>query len=378
MPDPYELPDSPKDSISSAEFCPTSASKLLVASWDKHVYLYDIESKSLLNKFELRAAVLDACFGQDDKEAFVGGLDWDLRRYKHCGTLLKPCINIRRIDLETGEQTVISEHQKPVKAVAYSRENSLLISGSWDKTLHVHLMNQPSRIPSTVLAIQLPDDVFSLSLSPTKVVVAMKDRGVQIFNLDDLLSLCSSSPEGTPTKPTVVPPENITPWQVRESSMKFQIRTVSCMPNDSGYAASSIEGRIAVEWFDPSPESQSRKYAFKCHRHPDPEDKTVEIVYPVNQLAWHPIHGTFASGGGDGVLAMWDGVAKRRIKQYQKLSQSVEAMAFSPDGKYIAIGISPLIKDGTDFDALAQDNVDKCKIFIRELSEDEGKSKGKK
>ena len=50
---------------------------------------------------------------------------------------------------------------------------------------------------------------------------------------------------------------------------------------------SSIEGRVAVEFFDPSEESQSRKYAFKCHR-----DKSsgVDTVYPVNALAFHPMY----------------------------------------------------------------------------------------
>jgi cell cycle arrest protein BUB3 len=84
MATPYELSSSPEDSISSLAFSPTSSTKLLVSSWDKHVYLYDLESSSLVNKFEFRAAVLDACFGQDANEAFVGGLDWDVRRYELC------------------------------------------------------------------------------------------------------------------------------------------------------------------------------------------------------------------------------------------------------------------------------------------------------
>jgi hypothetical protein len=34
----------------------------------------------------------------------------------------------------------------------------------------------------------------------------------------------------------------------------------------AGYALSSVEGRVAMEYFDQSAESQKRKYAFKCHR----------------------------------------------------------------------------------------------------------------
>lgn len=52
-----------------------------------------------------------------------------------------------------------------------------------------------------------------------------------------------------------------------------------------GYASSSIEGRVAVEFFDPSPEAQARKYAFKCHRK---VIDGVDTVYPVNALAFHP------------------------------------------------------------------------------------------
>lgn len=142
------------------------------------------------------------------------------------------------------------------------------------------------------------------------------------------------------------------------------------MPDDAGYASSSIEGRVAVEWFDPSSESQARKYAFKCHRQ-TVED--VDVVYPVNALAFHPGFGTFASGGGDGVVALWDGVAKRRIRQYQKYPASVASLCFSADGRYLAIGVSPGFEDGKD--DVAEGMV---KIFIRELGETEAKGKGGK
>ena len=146
------------------------------------------------------------------------------------------------------------------------------------------------------------------------------------------------------------------------------------MPNDDGYATSSIEGRVAVEWFDPSPASQARKYAFKCHRQPSVENQNVDVVYPVNALAFHPIHGTFASGGGDGLVALWDAVAKRRIRQYQRYPQSIAALAFSCDGKYLAVASCPGFEDGKE-DLVAEGET---RLFIRELAEGEGKGKGGK
>lgn len=147
-------------------------------------------------------------------------------------------------------------------------------------------------------------------------------------------------------------------------------RAVDCMPNDEGYASSSIEGRVAVEWFDPSNESQARKYAFKCHRQPVDD---VDVVYPVNALAFHPIHGTFATGGGDGVVAIWDAVAKRRIRIYPRLASSVAAISFSRDGKFLATAISPGFEDGKESEVVEG----QVGIFIRELGENEVKRKVK-
>ncbi|KAJ3102274.1 hypothetical protein HDU96_009699 [Phlyctochytrium bullatum] len=126
------------------------------------------------------------------------------------------------------------------------------------------------------------------------------------------------------------------------TSMKFMTRTLRCMPNGQGYAVSSIEGRVAVEFFEAA--DQGKKYAFKCHR-----EKTAEggeVFYPVHALAFHPTHGTFASGGGDGVVNLWDGHNKKRLKQYPKYPTSISALAFSPDGKTLAIASSYAYEDG--------------------------------
>jgi len=238
----------------------------------------------------------------------------------------------------------------------------LLVSASWDSTLHFHDLQNPEK-PHTV--IKLPAKPHSLSITPSKLVVAMNSRLVYIYDLQSTLML-SPQANGASTE--------LKPWQQRESSLKFMTRAVACMPNDDGYASSSIEGRVAVEWFDPSAESQARKYAFKCHRQPDPEGDGTDIVYPVNALAFHPIHGTFASGGGDGVVALWDAVAKRRIRQYQKYPNSVAGVAFSSDGKYMAVGVCPGFETGQeDYNAEGL-----TKVYVRELGETEAKGKGGK
>lgn len=59
------------------------------------------------------------------------------------------------------------------------------------------------------------------------------------------------------------------------------------MCGSEGYATASVEGRIAVEYFDPSSEAQDKKYAFKCHRQ---TIEDVDHVWPVNSLAFHPTY----------------------------------------------------------------------------------------
>lgn len=346
----HELSNPPTDAVSSLKFAPNSPTKLLVSSWDKYVYLYDTQGEEeggkLIEKFEHRAPVLDVCFGADDNEAFSAGMDWQ----------------VKRINLETGEQTVLSTHDAPVKSVVYSKEHSLLVSASWDSTLHFHDLQNIEKEPTT---ISLPAKPHSLSITASKLVVAMANRLLHIYDLKNTVTLASQANGSAPV---------LQPWQTRESSLKFMTRAVACMPNDAGYATSSIEGRVAVEWFDPSPESQARKYAFKCHRQPAPENDGTDIVYPVNALAFHPIHGTFASGGGDGVVALWDAVAKRRIRQYQKYNLSIAALAFSSDGKYLAVGVCPGFENGQE----DYSGEGATKIYVRELSESDAKGKSAK
>lgn len=86
----FELNPAPEDVISDLRFAPES-NKLLVASWDKSLYLYEIENGAgdLKRKYEHRAAVLNACFGENDNVAFTAGLDWQVKKYARPTILLR-------------------------------------------------------------------------------------------------------------------------------------------------------------------------------------------------------------------------------------------------------------------------------------------------
>lgn len=77
----FELSNPPRDAISALQFAPASP-RLLVASWDKNVYLYDTTEVGgrLVKTFEHRAPVLDVCFGAGEEDAYSAGLDWDVRQ----------------------------------------------------------------------------------------------------------------------------------------------------------------------------------------------------------------------------------------------------------------------------------------------------------
>jgi len=161
------------------------------------------------------------------------------------------------------------------------------------------------------------------------------------------------------------------PVQERESSLKFMTRSLSVMSDGLGYATASTEGRIAVEYFDPSPASQEKKYAFKCHRQTIDD---VDHVWPVNAVAFHPVYNTFASAGSDATLSIWDHKVKKRLRQYSKFPAPITAIAFNCTGEKLAIGVGYAWDEGDAGLKNAGGGVG-AGVWIKKLG-DEVKSKG--
>jgi len=292
-----QLNQNPTDVISAVKFGPSSNQYLLVSSWDGAVRLYDTAANVLRQKYLHDAPVLDCAF-HGPASVVSGGLD----------NLLKHC------DLNSQTETVLGAHNDAIKCVEIAAKVNGVLTGSWDRTVKLWDIRQRECVGSYD---QSNGRVYSMSVIDEKIAVATSERKVIIWDL-----------------------RNMNQYLIRrESSLKYQTRAIKISPNKEGYVMSSIEGRVAVEYFDPDPEVQKRKFAFKCHRM---KEYNIEHIYPVNAISFHNIYNTFATGGSDGFVNIWDGFNKKRLCQFHHYDASIAALAFSNDGSTLAIACSYL------------------------------------
>ncbi|XP_076461955.1 mitotic checkpoint protein BUB3-like [Babylonia areolata] len=319
----FKLNNPPGDGVSAVKFGPTSSQFLLVSSWDDSVRLYDVVANDMRLKYQHMAPVLDCCF-QDAVHSYSGGLDRVLKCF----------------DFNTSTERIVGSHDAPIRCVEFAPDVNVVISGSWDSTVKLW----DPRGPNAAGTFNQPDKVYTMSVCGDRLVVGTYGRRVLVWDLRNMGYV----------------------QQRRESSLKYQTRCIRCFPNKQGYVLSSIEGRVAVEYLDPSPEVQKQKYAFKCHRI---KEEGMEKIYPVNAVAFHNVYNTFATGGSDGFVNVWDGQHKKRLCQFHRYPTSIASLAFSNDGSVLAIASSYLYEQGES------DNVPEDNIFIRHVTDQETKPK---
>ncbi|KAF2586071.1 hypothetical protein F2Q70_00036946 [Brassica cretica] len=81
-------------------------------------------------------------------------------------------------------------------------------------------------------------------------------------------------------------------------------------------------------------------------------------------------YGTFATGGCDGFVNIWDGNNKKRLYQYSKYPSSIAALSFSRDGQLLAVASSYTFEEG-------EKSHEPEAIFVRNVNEIEVKPKPK-
>lgn len=96
----------------------------------------------------------------------------------------------------------------------------------------------------------------------------------------------------------------------------------------------------------------------------------IEMIYPVNAITFHKDYNTFATGGSDGLVNIWDGQHKKRLCQFHKYPTSIASLAFSNDGSTLAIASSYMHEHEKPPESIPEDA-----IYIRTVTDQETKPK---
>lgn len=62
---------------------------------------------------------------------------------------------------------------------------------------------------------------------------------------------------------------------------------------------------------------------------------SITHLYILSFISFHNGYNTFATGGSDGYVNIWDGFNKKRLCQFHRYPTSISSLCFSNDGKVI-------------------------------------------
>uniref|UniRef100_A0A1B0G674 Uncharacterized protein n=1 Tax=Glossina morsitans morsitans TaxID=37546 RepID=A0A1B0G674_GLOMM len=277
----FEVVAPPEDSVSALEFSPATVQQnfLIAASWDSSVRCWEIEQtgKTVPKSMKtMGGPVLDVCWSDDGTKIFIASEK-----------------QVKIWDLASDQQMQIAAHEAPTLKF-------------WD-----------ARSPNPMLAINLPERCYCADIDYPMAVVGTAGRNLIIYSL-----------ENSPTE-----------IKRQESPLKYQHRTISIFRDKkkapTGYALGGIEGRVGIQYVNPL--NPKDNFTFKCHR--SSGSAGFQDIYAVNDIAFHPIHGTLVTVGSDGTFSFWDKDARAKLKSSETVDQSITKCSFNANGQIFAYAV---------------------------------------
>eukprot|EP01029_Cantina_marsupialis_P030352 TRINITY_DN81915_c0_g3_i1.p1 TRINITY_DN81915_c0_g3~~TRINITY_DN81915_c0_g3_i1.p1 ORF type:complete len:370 (-),score=91.41 TRINITY_DN81915_c0_g3_i1:241-1305(-) len=296
----------PQDTVSCMKWAPNS-NMLAVTSWDKNIRVYDVQTQQQASKLawnvvpkaskEIEAPMLSCAWSSDASKLYTAGCDNKVHMWNPAD----------------GSLNQIGQHAKPINHIFEVPALNCVVSGSWDNTIKFWDIRSPKEIQS----LDLPGKCYSMDVKDRYLVVSCSNRQFGVVDLqspDKFMQL----------------PDKLTKAQI-----EHDIRSVSLITDNLGFAYGSTEGRVQVCYFEESKAKKRESFSFKCHRNP-PGTATKVDCYPVNHLEFHPKQHTFISCGGDGNWCIWDLLAKKKKKSSPKYDQSINTCSFNAEGNILA------------------------------------------
>lgn len=219
----FEVQPAVDDGISQVTFSPTPNNFLLVSSWDSKVRLWQVDRAAAIPKHVVshNFPVLCNTWSPDGMRFFSGSCDK----------------TVKMTDMNTLQSTDVARHDAPVSAVrAFTSPTmgQIVITASWDKTIKYW----DCRSANPVLSVNVDKKIYCMDMSHPCLVVGTEDRIVNVYHLD---------------QPNA-------PWKQFNSLLKYPPRCIAVFPSKSGFAAGSIEGRVAIQNFEEQREEKKKRF----------------------------------------------------------------------------------------------------------------------
>uniref|UniRef100_A0A7N0TC37 Mitotic checkpoint protein BUB3 n=1 Tax=Kalanchoe fedtschenkoi TaxID=63787 RepID=A0A7N0TC37_KALFE len=304
-----------QDAISRIRFAPTS-NNLLISSWDSNLRLYDVDKAVLRLQVPVEAALLDCCF-EDEAVCLTSACDGFVTRY----------------DVQDETKQLLGKHEDLATCVECSIATRQIFSAGWDKKI----LSWDPRISGAIRPPTYVDaEVRSMSVSSTNLMIAV-GKSVLIYDLRYFNH----------------------PVQAKKSCMDFHIRCLRSFSDSKGFAAGSIDGRVALDTVQSS-ELLDKGYAFHCN----PKSKDgKKYLCAVNDIAFNPgAFGTFVTGSNDGHVIGWNAQSKKRQFEMPRYANSVAGVSYNFNGQLLAVASSHAYHEAKEIE-------EEPKIFVHAMDE---------
>lgn len=288
----------PGDTVQCLKFSPHPSSSFIAAcGWDSKASVWEVgPTDQAVPKAQIAQAdpILGLSWKSDCSSIFLAGTDNQVKLW----------------DLASNQVRQVGAHQAPVRDVAWCEQLQHVISGGWDNSIRFW----DTRQSSPTATIPLSGKVYGMSFSYPLLVAILSDRQMAVINVNSVVQ------------------GNCTPTTVPDTTIKYQIRSVATSPDAKTIVLGMIEGRCICKNVTLEPSvNVTQDFTFRCHRD--------TLAHSLNCLAYNPVHGSFATGGSDAQILLWDKNAKQRLKCYASLGGPVTAMDFRHDSQVLAYSI---------------------------------------
>jgi len=289
----HVVPDTASDAISCVKFHPQNA-QFIVSSWDNSISVYEFFGNNQSKKLGQQKhdkPILNCCYDHSGNNIFSAG-----------------CDNMIKIwNPQQNAFTNLGQHQAPVRCIEWCANTNFLISGSWDRTLSFwdpRSAGNNGQI-KPVHSVNLQNKVYAMAQKGNRLVVALSNNDIKTYDLRNQASeVFSTLSEHQKNSKAVC--------------LKRQIRTIDIFPNNEGYVAASIGGRVIIKHFNRN--QAAKDFSYKCHRHSQPNNKSVTHVFAVNAIKFHQQTSVFATGGDDGEIVTWDKDGRAKLFTFKQMS----------------------------------------------------------